>query len=218
MLPREKLITYGVNSLEDDELLAIMLSSGTKNEDVFQMSKRLIHNYGFSKLILMDYKELSKIQGIKEAKASKLMAIFEIVKRCMKEEDKKIVLKDSKSLFEYVYPEYMLKKKEILTVIYVDSGLRVLKKEEFSNDCYTEIKVPIKTIVKNSILNDAYGIFLVHNHPAGNKNPSNADKEYTYLLSDILKGIQILLLDHIIIAKDSYYSFSDNASLNHLLY
>jgi DNA repair protein RadC len=77
-LPREKLIEDGIDKLTDDELLAIMLGVGTKNEDVFTMSKRLIKDYGFSHLLRMDYLELSKIPGIKEAKATKLISVFEI--------------------------------------------------------------------------------------------------------------------------------------------
>lgn len=218
MLPREKLIKDGVTNLSDDELLAIMLGSGSKYEDVFHLAKRLIDDYGFSKLLQMEYKDLAKIQGIKMAKATKLMAVFEITKRCIKNEKNRFSISDSKSLFEYVYPDYMLKKKESLTVIYVDSKLRIIKKEEFSDNDYKEIKIPIKTIVKHSLDYDSYGIFLVHNHPAGSNKPSNADIEYTKMLSLVLKGCQIILLDHIIIADDTYYSFSDNASIDDFLY
>lgn len=217
MLPREKMIEFGVESLEDDELLAIMLGSGSKYEDVFSLSKRLINNYGFDRLLRMNYKELSKIPGIKKAKASKLMAVFEIAKRCIKNKNQKVIY-DSKTLFEYVYPEFMFKKKELLMVIYVDSKLKIIGEDKFFDDSYTEIKISIKTLVKKAIEHDSYGIFLVHNHPGGNKNPSNSDKEYTNKLSLILKDIQILLLDHIIIAEDTYYSFSDNLAIDELNY
>ena len=77
----------------------------------------------------MDYNELSKIPGIKLAKATKLMTIFEIARRVMKEESKRICLNDAKDLFEYVYPSYYGKNKEVMTLICVDSKLRILREK-----------------------------------------------------------------------------------------
>lgn len=79
--PREKLLANGVKALTDSELLAIMLGSGTKEESVLELSSRLINKYGLSKLFNMSFDELSKIKGIKEAKATKLMSAFEIARR-----------------------------------------------------------------------------------------------------------------------------------------
>ena len=95
-LPREKLILNGVESLTDDELLSIILGCGSKNENVFNMSKRIIKDYGFNKLYKMDYDSLSKISGIKIAKATKLMVIFEIAKRIVKYENEMECIKTSK--------------------------------------------------------------------------------------------------------------------------
>lgn len=217
-LPREKIIEDGVNTLTDSELLSVMISSGTKNEDVFKMSERLIHDYGFSGLIRMDYNELSKIPGIKMAKASKLMAIFEIARRVMSEEHKRIEINDAKSLFEHVYPSYYGINKEIMMVIGVDSKLRVIKEKKYTSNSYNEISVPLKDLIKDIISMDPYGIFLVHNHPAGNINPSNSDIEYTIELGHTLKSIGILLLDHLIISLDKYYSFSDSKCFSDIPY
>ena len=81
LLPREKLIQFGVDRLNDEDLLAIMLGSGNKDEDVFSLSKRLINEYGFAHLFQMSYIELASIKGIKQAKATKLISLFEIAKR-----------------------------------------------------------------------------------------------------------------------------------------
>ena len=217
-LPREKIIEDGPNTLTDSELLAIMLSSGTKEEDVFKMSERLIKDFGFSGLINMNYNELSKIQGIKMAKASKLMAIFEIARRVMAEEKEKKEIIDAKSLYEYVYPYYYGIKKELLIVIGVDSKLRIIKEKKYTSDSYNEINVPLKELIKDIISMDPYGIFLIHNHPAGNVNPSSSDIKYTVDLGKTLRNIDILLLDHLIISYDKYYSFSDSKCLSNLNY
>lgn len=217
-LPREKLIEEGVEALKDDELLAIMLGSGTKNEDVFNMSKRLIEEYGFKNLYQMNYDDLSKIPGIKKAKACKLMVVFEIVKRMIKYEREKEELKGAKEVYDYIKSEYLLEKKEVLTILYLNSRLQVLKKERIKDDKYTEIEIPIKEIVLHSIEYDAYGVILIHNHPAGNPYPSNADDIATENLATVLKGVDVLLLDHLIIADDKYYSYSDSNSIKSLLY
>ena len=212
-LPREKLITNGVESLSDDELLSIILGCGSKEENVFKMSKRIIKDYGFNKLYKMDYDSLVKIYGIKIAKATKLMVIFEIAKRIIKYENEVECIKTSKDLYNYVYHDYLLQKKEILTVIYVNSKLQVMNEEKFSQNEYTQINIPIKLIVKNAIDNDAYGIFLVHNHPSGNEMPSDADNKSTKNLTLTLKGVGILLLDHIIIGEKEYFSYSDTNTI-----
>lgn len=212
-LPREKLIEDGIDTLSDDELLAIMLSSGTRYEDVFSMSKRLIQDYGFSRLIRMDYQELSKIPGIKMAKATKLVSIFEIARRVMKEELNQRPINDAKSLFEYVYPTYYGIKKEVMSLICVDSRLRITAEKKYSSDSYHEISVSLKDLIKDIISFNPYGIFLVHNHPGGNLAPSKSDLKYTYELGRMLSSLDIILLDHLIISDEKYYSFSDTHML-----
>ncbi len=213
MLPREKIIKDGPSELSDDELLAIMLSSGTKNEDVFSMSKRLIQDYGFASLMRLDYNELSKIPGIKMAKGAKLLAIFEIARRVISEENNKKCLNDAKGLFEYVYPFYYGIKKEVLMIIGVNSRLKVLNLKKYTSDSYNEINIPIKEIIKDILQMDPYGVFIIHNHPGGNINPSTADIKYTIELGKTLDALSILLLDHLIISNDTYYSFNENHTL-----
>lgn len=213
MLPREKIIKDGPSELSDDELLAIMLSSGTKNEDVFSMSKRLIQDYGFASLMRLDYNELSKIPGIKMAKGAKLLAIFEIARRVISEENNKKCLNDAKGLFEYVYPSYYGIKKEVLMIIGVTSRLKVLNLKKYTSDSYNEINIPIKEIIKDILQMDPYGVFIIHNHPGGNINPSTADIKYTIELGKTLDALNILLLDHLIISNDTYYSFNENHTL-----
>ena len=102
MLPREKLILNGSEALSDDELLAILLGYGSKDEDVFSLSKRLINDYGFTHLFNMSYNDLSKIKGIKEAKATKLLALFEIARRISKKEYLNNPLKEPIDIYNFI--------------------------------------------------------------------------------------------------------------------
>ena len=210
--PREKMIESGAVSLTDTELLAIILSSGTKNESVIDLSKRLINTYGLKRLFLMDYNELKTISGIKEAKASKLMAIFELVRRVNSKENNYYKIYNHKSLYQFVKNDYLYYNKEMIIVIYVNKTMQVLSKRKYEEDYVTKVAIPFKKIVKEAINTEAYGIFLVHNHPSGDVRPSASDIESTSYLMDTLRPLDICLLDHIIVGKDKYYSIGAGKS------
>ena len=204
LLPREKIIKLGKEKLEDWELLAIMLSTGYKGENVFDLSKRLINTYGLDRLFKMNYRELSKISGIKLSKATKLLATFEITRRIIEHKNYELKLLDAKSVFEYVKAKYLFIDYELLSVIYVDNRIRIIYEEEYTNKENTNVDFPIRNIVKNVIEKNAYGVFLIHNHPAGNLRPSRQDIISTKALIETLKNINSILIDHLIIAKNNY--------------
>lgn len=208
--PREKMIMYGIESLDDYELLALLLDTGTKNESVIDLSKRIINEFGFKKLFMMNYKEISKIKGIKKAKASKLLATFEVTRRIISDEveDRKLI--DAKNVFDFIYPSYYMIDYEKLAVIYVDTLFHVIKKEEYTSNSKSHIEFPFKDITISALKTNCFGIFLVHNHPQGTLEPSMNDLNQTKKMSDILKAIDIHLFDHLIIAKGLYFSFSDS--------
>ncbi len=209
LLPREKLVKLGVDKLTDEELLAIMLGTGIKGESVFELSKRLVDKYGLDRLFKMNYNELSKINGIKLSKATKLLASFEITRRIIAHTTKDEILKESKDLFNHVKGKYLYLDYEILTVIYVDNRLRIMDELEFSDKRYDYLSFPLKEIIKKALKINAFGIFLVHNHPAGNISPSRSDIESTEKLLNISNDLGIKLLDHIIISKNQYFSILD---------
>lgn len=206
--PREKMIQHGAKSLTDVELLAIILASGTKNESVMDLAKRIINEYGFKNLLYLNYDELKKINGIKEAKATKLMAIFEIVRRVSKKLEDKIIIEDSFVLFKYIKNEYILKNVEVLTVIFLDKNRNIINKKTYSDDERSKVLIPKKKIVNDAINYKAMGIYLIHNHPDGNIHPSDDDINITYDLHKILYSLEILLLDHLIISNNNFYSFA----------
>lgn len=217
MLPREKMIVEGAKELKDEELLAIMLSSGTKNENVFDMSKRLIKEYGFSRLFKMNYEELSKIPGIKKAKATKLMAIFEITRRIIENKTSDTKLLETIDVFNYIYPDYIDIDYELLSVIYVDIKMTVIKIDKYTDKLKSKLRIPFRNIINNALNLNVFGFFLVHNHPAGNINPSKEDIIETNELLKICNQIGIILFDHIIISKGTYLSLDKYLNENNNL-
>ena len=211
--PREKIIEYGPERLSDTELLAIILSIGNKGEGVLELSNRLINQYGLSKLLYMNYHELAKIPGIKEAKATKLLACFEMAKRSVQNNENES-FKTSSDIYRYIKNTYLFESKEVLTVLYVTSKIKLIKKLKYSNNSSYYCDFPLKKIVQDALTYDAYGIILIHNHPSGDVNPSQADIDATLSIKYVLRELDILLLDHIVISKDNYYSFDENKLLN----
>ncbi|MBE6137485.1 MAG: DNA repair protein RadC [Erysipelotrichaceae bacterium] len=212
--PRERLIRNGAQALSDYELIAIMLGSGTKEQDVIELSINLINAYGLEKLLRMNYIELKKIKGIKEAKATKLMACFELARRCIKKENNIITLKDAESVYRYAKSDYMFLREENLMVIYVDIKCKPILKKIYSNHYVGSVEIPCREIIKDGLDVSAYGIFLIHNHPSNDLNPSSADIAATFKIRNVLKEVSIILFDHLIVSDISYYSFDENNILN----
>ncbi len=211
--PREKLILNGVNSLSNVELMAIMLASGTKEESVLDLSSRIINEYGFDRLFNMSYAELKSIKGIKEAKATRLMALFEIARRIMKNKKDKFQLDDSKAAYEYLKNEFQFLESEIVVLVLVNSQCEVIKVKKYNSDTSSAVLIPFRDIVNEAINYKAYGIFLAHNHPSGNVNPSKADIDVTKRMINLLRELSINFFDHLIISGDTYFSFSDSRIL-----
>ena len=157
----------------------------------------------------MDYNELKKISGIKEAKASKLMAIFELIRRVGIEEAKSYKINNHKELYDFVKSDYLFYNKEMIIAVYVNKKMEVLSKRKYDNDYVTKTAIPFKMIVKEAINTEAYGVYLVHNHPSGEVLPSKNDRASTDYLIQVLRPLEISLLDHIIVGKEKYFSFLD---------
>lgn len=211
--PREKLINNGASTLSEIELLAIMLGSGNKNESVMELAERLINDYGIERLFKMNYNELKNISGVKMAKASKLMATFEIARRILSSNINDIRLNKACDVFRYVRGMYSFLDKEMLTVILVDSKLCVIDKKCYSDNKYDCVDFHLKDIIKYAIDKDCYGIFVVHNHPGGSLYPSESDIKSTKMLINMCNMINIHFFDHLIISNDKYYSFSETSNI-----
>ncbi len=211
--PREKLIYNGANNLTDSELLAIMLDTGTKEYGVLELADKLIEEVGLDNLINISYNDLSKFKGIKMRKASKLLACFEIAKRCIIKNNKSVYIKSAFDCYQYIKNDYLFLGVERVIIVYVDSSLKIIKKTIFDSYDVAISTLPLKLIVKEAINYNAVGLFLSHNHPSGNPHPSKSDIIATINLYNALKNINIILFDHIIATNDIFFSFNDEGIL-----
>lgn len=217
--PREKLKLYGPTRLSNEELLMIILKTGTKEYSVKDISIYLLNRCGGLKNIKnMTLNKLLEIKGIGEVKAIELIAIVELMKRVEEETKIRNVINCTNPITIINYFSYLFKdkKQEEFYVIYLDNKKKYIdKKRLFIGSIDSSIAHP-REIFKNAYLLSSSFIICIHNHPSGDATPSKEDIIITNKLKQIGEIHAIYLIDHIIIGDNNYYSFfEDNNILTH---
>ncbi|MBR3162449.1 MAG: DNA repair protein RadC [Bacilli bacterium] len=218
--PRERLIKYGVTNLSNEELLMIIIKTGTKKYSVKEISNNLINlSGGIINLKRITMNNLIKIPGIGKVKAIELMAIIELSKR-MNEE---VLIKDfitctnPKTIIKYFNYLFKDKQQEEFYVIYLDNKKKYIDKIKLFIGSINKSIVHPREIFKNAYLLSASYIICIHNHPSGDATPSKEDITFTKSLYNISNLHAIYLIDHIIIGNNNYYSFfEDNNIITHI--
>lgn len=211
--PRERMAKYGPDALSDAEIMALILKTGTKGENVTDMSNRLIRMYGLEKLSRLSLEELQAIRGIGPAKAMQVAAAFQLSKRCRMAEKEKTPVKTARDVYEYARPLLEEKEKEHILVIYLDTKNRISKHETVSMGTLNASLIHPREIFKTAIKENTNAIIVAHNHPSGDPTPSPDDREITKGLHAAGELLEIQMLDHVIIGKDNYYSFRERNQL-----
>ena len=210
--PREKMIQKGPSSLSDADLLAILISSGTKERSAIDLAKdilKLAHN-NLHELGRLSIKELQKTKGIGEARAITIAASLELGRRRQIGEGlQRPTLQQSRDAADILIPLMRDLNHEMFYVLYLNQANRLIRYEDISSGGQTGTVADIRIILKNTLLNNANQLIIAHNHPSGNLTPSSADKELTRKLKEAASFMDIKLLDHLIIAGVSYLSMSD---------
>ena len=210
--PREKMIQKGPSSLSDADLLAILISSGTKERSAIDLAKdilKLAHN-NLHELGRLSIKELQKTKGIGEARAITIAASLELGRRRQIGEGlQRPTLQQSRDAADILIPLMRDLNHEMFYVLYLNQANRLIRYEDISSGGQTGTVADIRIILKNTLLNNANQLIIAHNHPSGNLTPSSADKELTRKLKEAASFMDIKLLDHLIIACVSYLSLSD---------
>lgn len=207
--PREKLISKGADGLSDEELLAIIISTGTKEKNVIELSREILQTFSYESLADIEVSELTKIKGIKSAKASSIVASLRFGQRiAQKNMEKKITkIKNSEDIYQYLKNEIQDKKNECFYAILLDTKNVIISKEVISIGALDASIVHPREAFKPAIKKSAKSIVFAHNHPSGDFTPSKDDFRITQRLIEAGEILDIEVLDHIIIGKDGYYSF-----------
>lgn len=214
--PIERLITKGVDSLSNEELIAILLRTGSKCKSAKELASQLISIAGSLKdLSYISYEQLKSINGIGKSKACILLSTFELAKRINMRVDTIINMKanNPKLIFEYYKELLKDKKQEHFYALYLDTRARVIKDKLLFIGTINYSVVHPREVFKEAYLAGASSIILLHNHPAGSVMPSSNDIDTTKKLKEIGDLMGIKVIDHIIIGNDKYYSFYENKDL-----
>lgn len=208
--PRERFIKQGAGVLSDAELFAILLRTGTKGENVIDLSNRLIAEYGLAKLLECSIKELEKIKGIGPSKAMQLLAVKEISNRINLSKSPIRFLSSAKRVFEFMHDKLENENQEHFIALLLNNRNHFIKEELITKGILDASVVDPRAIFNSAIRNSAARIILVHNHPSGDVSPSEEDIEMTKRLIEAGDLIGIQVLDHIIIGKNNYWSWKDS--------
>ena len=207
--PRERLISKGADSLSDEELLAIIIGTGTRDKNVIELAREILETFSYENLSDIEVNELIKIKGIKSAKASSIVASLRFGQRiAQKTIEKKITkISSSEDIYNYLKNELADKKNEYFYAILLDTKNVIISKEVISIGTLDASLVHPREAFKPAVKKSAKSIIFVHNHPSGDFSPSNDDFKTTQRLVEAGDILDIKVLDHIIIGKDGYYSF-----------
>ena len=211
--PRERLVDKGVENLSNEELLAIILKTGTKDTSAKGLASLILSQVeNIGDLQNKNYKQLLKIKGIGPSKAAVILACIELGKRINNKVNNIQNLKADNPLVLFEYYSSLLgrKKQEHFYAIYLDNQKRIIEDKLLFIGTINYSLVHPREIFKEAYLLGASAIICIHNHPGGNPLPSKQDIDITNSLIDAGKILGIKVVDHIIICKDKYYSFLEN--------
>jgi len=208
--PIERLNKLGAGSLSNAELLAIILRTGSRKENVIELSNRVLSCFNLNKLSDCSLTELSSINGIGRTKSSQILALVELSRRITLAKNNIVKITCAKDVFDYMQPKIGHLKQEVFVVILLDSKNNIIKEETIAKGTLNSTLIHPREIFKPAIKESANSIILVHNHPSGDPTPSEQDKEVTEKLIEAGKAINIELIDHVVIGKNDYKSFNLN--------
>ena len=214
--PIERMMINGKESLSNEELLAIILKTGTMGISSKELASSLLSKIGgIKKLNEINLEYLSNFKGIGKTKACSLLAAIELGKRINSELDtlNNIKLNNSELVYKFYKDKLGDKKQEYFYCIYLDTSKRVISDKLLFIGTINYSLVHPREVFKEAYLNGASAIICIHNHPSGNVIPSKQDVEITKNLIGIGNMLGIKIVDHIIIGKSNYYSFLENGDI-----
>ena len=211
--PRERLIKYGVSNLSNEELLAILIKTGSHGKSAKDLASEVLRKIGdISKFKDINIYTFQNIKGLGLVKRIELVVLNELGKRIYLNNNKKkniiytnpkVIYQDNKYLFDDLKQEYFY-------VLYLDNKKNLIERKLLFMGTINRSIIHPREIFKNAYLCSASSFICMHNHPSGDVIPSQADIEITKTLKEIghLQGIEVI--DHIVVADNDYFSFYEN--------
>jgi DNA repair protein RadC len=213
--PREKLLARGAASLADAELLALLLRTGTVGTNVLHMAQKLLDRFdGMAGLLQTQVQDLLRVKGLGPAKCAELAAVFEMARRGLQQRlATQPVFESPKAVKDYVALHLRDQTHEVFAVMFLDAQHRLLAMEPMFQGTLTQTAVYPREVVKRALALHAAAVILAHNHPSGVAEPSRADEHLTQTLKQALAMVDVRVLDHLVVARESTVSFAERGLL-----
>ncbi|SDK40835.1 RadC family protein [Sediminibacillus albus] len=213
--PRERLIEYGPAHLSNQDLLAILLGTGTKDESVTTLSQRVfMHFEGLSLLKDATIEELTAIKGIGTAKGVLLLAAIEFGNRMHRfKPDERHVIRSPEDGADYVMEEMRNLNQEHFVCLFLNTKNQILHRQTIFIGSLNSSIVHPREVFREAVKRSAASIICAHNHPSGDPSPSQEDIHVTKRLLECGKMIGIELLDHLVIGDRKFVSLKEKGYL-----
>lgn len=208
--PREKLLHNGAENLRDAELLAILIGTGVPKQNAVIVAEKLLRRYPLQKLAHVAIGELMSIRGIGASKAARVVGAIELGARIFSSSLTKIVIRSTGDIVHQVR-DIAERKQEYLVALYLNARHELLQKEVVGVGILNTTRIEPKEIFRPAFNSACAEIIIAHNHPSGDPTPSEEDITFTNHLQKAGEIMGIPLVDHVIIARSSYFSFRNNA-------
>lgn len=215
-LPRERLIERGAQALSDAELLAILLRTGRRGENVLELAHGIVARFretGLSEILAMPCAEFARIPGIGMAKAATVLAALELGRRAQRTAKSRPCISEAQDVAELLRSRLAAEKREHFLVLPLSSKNEVLMVADVSVGTLTNTLVHPREVFEPAIRCGAAHIILVHNHPSGDPAPSTEDHRLTRILKEAGALLGIPVTDHVILGGAEFFSFSEEGML-----
>ena len=215
LLPRERLAKEGAEALSNQELLAILLRTGTRQASVFEIAQKVLNSINsLTDLKKMTLQELQGLSGIGRIKAIELQAMIELGHRIQKKETLEMEsILSSQKLAKKRQQELGDKKQEHLVALYLNTQNQIIHQQTIFIGSATRSIAEPREILHYAIKHMATSVILVHNHPSGAVSPSSNDNHVTKLVKEACELMGLVLLDHLIVSHSDYFSYREKTDL-----
>jgi DNA repair protein RadC len=214
--PREKLLQRGPAALADAELLALLLRTGFKGTGVLQLAQSLLDRFGsWSGLLQAEADELKAVKGLGgKAKRAEIIAVLEIARRALAERLAQMpTFEQPQTVKDYLRLQLGALDREAFGAMFLDAQHRLLRFETLFRGTLTHTAVHPREILKRALALNAAAVVLAHNHPSGVAEPSRADELITGTLRQALQLVDVRVLDHVVVGRDTTVSFAERGLL-----
>ncbi|MBF4986860.1 DNA repair protein RadC [Methylophilus sp. 14] len=209
--PREKLMRAGAAALSDAELLAIFLRVGMAGKTAVDLARDLLQHFqSLNGVFSADVQQMTAVPGMGESKYCQLQAVLEMSKRALGETlQQKDSFRSPAQVKDYLQLQLSHLQREVFGIMFLDAQNRLIAYETLFEGSLMQTSVYPREVVKRALALNAAALILSHNHPGGTAVPSRADEQLTISLKDALNLVDIKVLDHIIVARQETFSFSE---------